>query len=244
MKCAALVLVLCALTLQAQALRIGGGAAPMENILKPIQASFEKATGLKLELHPDGPDTAFREIDLGKLDAATAGLGFQSWLELMAANGYQVKDPKAYVATTIGTDRIHVLVHPDLAVLELSKAQLKGIFSGKVTSWKEVGGPDVPITIVWGTKIPGTNKLFQEKALDNEPMTTKVKPAGTTPEILSAIAQTPGAIGIGPFSTTGDWKVWAPKLDFELGRPIILITKGPPSPSVEKLLAYIRKEAQ
>jgi len=237
-----LLVALSVLSLHSQVLRIGGGAAPMENILKPIQPVFEKATGLKLELHPDGPDKAFRDIDLGKLDAATAGLSFQGWLDLMAASGYEVKNPANYHATTIGTDRIHVLVHPDLALMELSKSQLKAIFTGKVSNWKAVGGPDFPITIVWGTKVPGTNKTFLEKVLEKEPMTSRLQLAGTTPEILAAISQTPGAIGIGPLATTGNWKVWAPKLDVEVGRPIVLITKGPHSQPVQKLLAFIQAE--
>ena len=244
MKSAALILALSLCALQAQSLKIGGGAAPMENILKPLKASLEQATGIKLELHPDGPDTSFRDLDMGKLDAATAGLSFQSWLDLMAANGYTVKDPKGYQVTVIGTDRIHVLLHPDLALMEMTKAQLQGIFAGRVGNWKAVGGPDLPITIVWGTKVPGTNKMFQEKVLDNVAPTAKVKAAGTTPEILAAIAQTPGAIGIGPLSTTSDWKVWAPKLDFELGRPISLITKGSHSAAIQKLLDHIQKHAK
>lgn len=244
MKSLALALALSLCALQAQALRISGGAAPMENILKPIQPGFEKATGIKLELHPDGPDLAFRDLDLGKVDAAAAGLSFQSWLDLMAANGYVVKDPKGYQVSIIGTDRIHVLLHPDLALMDMTKAQLQGIFAGRTRNWKEVGGPDLPITIVWGTKVPGTNKMFQEKVLDNAPPAAKLLSVGTTPEILAAISQTPGAIGIGPLSTTGNWKVWAPKLDFELGRPISLITKGSPSAAIQKLLDHIQKHAK
>ncbi len=244
MKAATLALALSLCSLGAQSLRIGGGAAPMENILKPIQAGFEKATGLKLDLRPDGPDASFRDLDQGKLDAAAAGLSFQGWLDLMAASGYPVKDPKGYQVSVIGTDRIHVLLHPELALMDMTKAQLQGIFAGRIVNWKEVGGPDLPITIVWGTKVPGTNKMFQEKVLDNIAPAAKLRTAGTTPEILAAISQTPGAMGIGPLSTTGDWKVWAPKLDFELGRPICLITKGAHSAEVRTLLDFIQKNAK
>lgn len=51
----------------AEELRIGGGAAPFNNIFKKIQAPFEKATGIKLILREDGPDIAMIQLDHGQI---------------------------------------------------------------------------------------------------------------------------------------------------------------------------------
>ncbi len=52
---------------------------------------------------------------------------------------------KGVVSTLIGWDAIAVVVHPDNPIKNLSKEQLKDIFSQKVTNWQQVGGPDLAI---------------------------------------------------------------------------------------------------
>jgi phosphate transport system substrate-binding protein len=63
-----------------------------------------------------------------------------------------------------------VFVHKDNPVKELTKAQLKGIFTGRIRNWKEVGGKDAPIVpnieILTGKR--ATIEMFQEMILDGE----------------------------------------------------------------------------
>jgi phosphate transport system substrate-binding protein len=223
-------------------LKIGAGAAPTENILKPIKPYFEKATGIKLQILDYGPKQAMLELEKGAIDAATAGLSFEDWLDLMKKEGVPVKDPASLNFVEIGKDRIVVLIHKDNPVNELSKDQLKGIFTGKITNWKEVGGKDMPIIVVWGKLIPGTNKLFVEKILDGEPVLKEVLETTTAAEIKNIIAITPEAIGIGPLAVV-DGSVKAPKIP-DISRPITLVTKGKPSAKVQKLIDFIKGEGQ
>jgi phosphate transport system substrate-binding protein len=221
-------------------LRVGGGAAPIENIFKPIQESLLKTHGITLELNADGPDVAFRLLDQGKLDGASAGLGWGSWLELMKAKGYDVKDPKAYHVETIGEDQIHIFLSPELAVFKLTEAEVQGLLTGTITNWKEAGGPDLPVVPILGTKVPGTNKVFQEKLLGGKPFAPGARTAGTSPEVIALIAQTPGGIGFGPMSAKENFKVWCPPEAPIATRPILFITKGEPSEAIKRMLAFIR----
>ena len=74
------------------------------------------------------------------------------------------------VPTTIAYDAIAVFVHKDNPVKGLTKAQLKGIFTGRIRNWKEVGGKDAPIVpnieILTGKR--ATIEMFQEMILDGE----------------------------------------------------------------------------
>ncbi|MCC6026347.1 MAG: substrate-binding domain-containing protein [Caldimicrobium sp.] len=223
-------------------IKIGAGAAPTENILKPIKPYFEKATGIKLQILDYGPKQAMLELEKGVIDAASAGLSFEDWLDLMKKEGVPVKDPASLNFVEIGKDRIVVLIHKDNPVNELSKDQLKGIFTGKITNWKEVGGKDMPIIVVWGKLIPGTNKLFVEKILDGEPVLKEVLETTTAAEIKNIVAITPEAIGIGPLAVV-DGSVKAPKIP-DISRPITLVTKGKPSAKVQKLIDFIKGEGQ
>lgn len=73
--------------------------------------------------------------------------------------------------TVIGYDAIAVFVHADNPVQNLSKEQLKGIFTGKIKNWKEVGGNNAPIEP--NTEIAGAKRAtmleFQEMVMDGAP---------------------------------------------------------------------------
>lgn len=226
----------------AQELKIGAGAAPTENILKPIKEHFEKATGIKLYIISSGPKIAMEDLQKGSVHAAAAGLSFEDWLTLMKKEGIEIKNPALFQHTVIGKDRIVILLHKDNPVSKLSKDQIKGIFTGKITNWKDVGGKDLPIIVVWGKLIPGTNALFVREMLDGENITKEVLEATTAEDIRHNVASNPEAIGIGPIAII-DATVKSPDTQV-VGRPITLVTIGTPSIEVQKLINYIKGEGQ
>lgn len=226
----------------AEEIKIGAGAAATENILKPIKEHFEKATGVKLTIISSGPKLSMIDLEKGAIDAAAVGLTFEDLLILMKKEGAEVKDPASLQHVTIGKDKIIVLLHKDNPVSKLSKEQLKGIFTGKITNWKDVGGKDMPIIVVWGKLIPGTNSLFVKNILDGESQTKDVLEATTAEDIRQNVASNPEAVGIGPVAVV-DASVKSPETP-EVSRPIIFITKGKPSPNVQKLIDFIKGEGQ
>jgi phosphate transport system substrate-binding protein len=226
----------------AEEIKVGAGAAPTENVFNKIKEPFEKATGIKLVLVSNGPVDALKDLDKGLLDAATGGVTFPDWMELMEKGGYKILDRNVYKYRVIGKDNIKVIVNKGNLVKKLSKEQLKDIFTGKTANWKDVGGKDMPIVVVWGSKIPGTNNVFIKQVMGGEPFTKKVQESTTAAEIKNQVASSPGAIGLSPASGV-DSSVSSPETP-EVGRPITLITKGAPSPAVLKMLDFIRGEGQ
>jgi len=226
----------------AEEIKVGAGAAPTENVLKPIKEHFEKATGIKLQIISSGPKIALQDLEKGAVDAASAGLTFEDWMNLMKKEGAEVNDPASLQQVTIGKDKIVVLVHKDNPVSKLSKEQIKGIFTGKIANWKDVGGKDMPIIVVWGKLIPGTNSLFVKNMLDGESQTKDILEATTAEDVKQNVASNPEAVGIGPAAVV-DATVKSPETP-EVSRPIILVTKGKPSPNVQKLIDFIKGEGQ
>jgi len=226
----------------AEEVKVSAGAAPTENIFEKIKDPMEKAIGLKLILNPCGPVQAIKDIDQGAAHAASGGLTFPDWMELMEKEGYKISDRDAYKYRVIGKDIIKVLVHKNVTVKKLSKDQLKAIFTGKIGNWKEIGGPDVPVVVVWGNKIPGTHNVFQKQIMDGEPYSKKFLEATTADDVKAKVSSTPGAVGLGPVSIV-DASISVPEMP-EVGRPITLITKGAPSPAVLKMLDFIRGDGQ
>lgn len=222
----------------AEDIRIGAGAAPTENILKPIRAAFEKATGITLNTISNGPKQAFIELEKGTVDAAAAGLALDDWWGLLKKEGVAVSNPGAYQGQVIGKDRVVVITHKDNKIPALSKEQLQGIFSGKIQNWKDVGGKDMPIMVVWGNLIPGTNSMFTKVALGGSAVTKEVLDATTAEDVKDKVKSNPEAVGIGPAAVVDD-SIWSPKSP-EVARNITLLTKGAPSAKIQKLLGFIK----
>ena len=72
------------------------------------------------------------------------------------ATGKEVKEFK------VGMDALAVIVHPQNPISELSIDQLSGIFTGKITNWKEVGGPEETILVLSRERNSGTHVYFLE----------------------------------------------------------------------------------
>jgi phosphate transport system substrate-binding protein len=226
----------------AEEVKVGAGAAPAENVFEKIMGPMEKATGIKVVLISNGPVQALKDLDKGLVDAAAGGVTFPDWMAMMDKEGYAVPDKAAYKFRVIGKDVVKVLTNKDVAVKNLSKDQLKSIFTGKIANWKEVGGPDKPVVVLLGSKIPGTQAVFQKQIMDGEAYTAQAKEGTTADDLKTKVAAISGAVCLGPMSVVSD-ATNAPQIP-EVGRPITLITKGEPSGAVLKMLDYIRGEGQ
>ncbi|OGW37865.1 MAG: phosphate ABC transporter substrate-binding protein [Nitrospirae bacterium GWC2_56_14] len=226
----------------ADELRIGAGAAPTENVLKPVKDAFEAKTGIKLLIISSGPKNALNDLERGVVDAASAGLSFDDWLALMKKENSEVKDPTSLDPVIIGKDRIVVLVDKTNQVKSLSKEQLQAIFSGQASSWKEFDGADVPILVVWGKLIPGTNSMFEKNIMGGKAVTKDVLEATTAEDVRQNVMSNPGAVGIGPAAIL-DGSVNSPSTP-EVARVITLLTKGKPADKVQKLIDFIKGEGQ
>lgn len=227
-------------------IRVGGGTAPIDNIFSKIKAAYEKESGNELVLTEDGPDMALIDVDQGKMDIATAGLGFNDFLDLVAKKNVTLKNKDAFKHRVIGNDKIQIYAHKDIGIKTLTKAQTKDIFTGKISNWIDVQGPNVPVTIVLGSKIPGIQKFFKAKVLDNQNYAKDGEFLATDiDEVLLKVATIPGAIGLGPRSLTGEAStniitIQQPGLPPEVvGRPITAITNGPPSAAATSLFKFI-----
>jgi phosphate transport system substrate-binding protein len=225
----------------AEELIVGAGQAPTVNILKPIEEHFEKATGIDLVIITRSPKDALIFLEAGTVEVALGGLSFEDWMKYMKQEGEEIKDPSGLWHMIVGEDRIKVLIHKDNPVSKLTKEQLKGIFNGKITSWNELGGEDIPIAVVW-TKNLGGNVIFTKKILDIPLLRKDMSEVEDSQFAKALVKSNPAAIAIGPLGIIDD-TIKSPETP-EIKRPITIITQGEPSPNVQKLINFIRGEGQ
>lgn len=95
----------------------------------------------------------------------------------------------------VAIDGIAVAVHPTLKIPGLTIAQLRDIYLGKVMNWKEVGGPDLLITVYSGRKGDGsTINFFVESVLGGENFGANIQFISSTREALRQLASNTGGI--------------------------------------------------
>jgi phosphate transport system substrate-binding protein len=227
---------------QAEDIKISSGGAPADSIIKPVIPTFEKTSGDKVNLIYGGATISFKVFDRGDSDVTFAGSSFDDLLAALKREGYEVKDKAAYEVETVGKSKIHVVVNKENSVKALSKEQIKGIFTGTIQNWKEVGGNDDQIMVVISTQNPATMGAFKKLALDGGAYLKDSLDAPTFPEIANVIASNPNAIGFGPYSL-GEAGNKIPQIP-EFSRPVIAVTKGKPSAKVKRFLDYIKGDGQ
>ncbi|PZV10093.1 MAG: phosphate ABC transporter substrate-binding protein [Leptolyngbya sp.] len=95
----------------------------------------------------------------------------------------------------VAIDALAVAVHPGLNISGLTVEQLGDIYTGKLTNWSQVGGPNLPIqAITRPVSAGGTIELFVEQIMKGLGFGATVQTVSTTTEAVRKLAQTPGGI--------------------------------------------------
>ncbi len=94
-------------------------------------------------------------------------------------------------------DALSVYVNETNKIKELSLAQLKDIYQGKITNWKEVGGADEKIILYSRENSSGTYEYFKEHVLLNEDFSQSSQNMSGTAAVVNAVSNDKSGIGFG-----------------------------------------------
>jgi phosphate transport system substrate-binding protein len=227
-----------ALPANAEKLVIHGSSTTMGKIMSKIKDPFEKSSGIQLEIQANGSGAGAKSLAAGKCDVAMAS-------ESLAELKKSVKELDGISNLQehiLGQDSMKVIVNKSNPVASLSKEQLKGLNTGKIKNWKEVGGPDADVIVVTSTKGSGTRSMFSKAVMDGEQYAADAIEAPTTMAEVKEVATMKEAIGAVSDSLVDDTVkvVAAPAIS----RPLILVSKGDPSPAAKKLIDFIKGDGQ
>ncbi|OPZ59768.1 MAG: Phosphate-binding protein PstS 1 precursor [Deltaproteobacteria bacterium ADurb.Bin510] len=155
------------------------------------------------------------------------------------------------VATVVAYDGIAVIVHPTNPVKALSLAQLQAIYTGKITNWSSLGGPQLKIVVLSRDSSSGTYEAFEDLALKKQKVRPDALNAASNQAIAKTVAQTPGAIGyiglgylsprVKALSVDGQACTRANIMSkrYALSRPLYLYTNGQPAGSAKRFIDFI-----
>lgn len=140
--------------------------------------------GRVVNVQGGGSGTGLSQVQAGAVAVGNSDVFAE---EKKGIDSHQLIDNKVAV---IG---ITPVVNPKVGVTDISRSDLKGLFSGEITNWKELGGKDLPVVIINRSEGSGTRLNFERYGLDNGQVkaSQEQEANGMTREIVS---QTPGAI--------------------------------------------------
>lgn len=228
---------------QAENIILIGGSTSIATVINPVKAAFEKATGITLTATAAGSKIALQKLDDGQAEVATAGHTFDELVGNIKKDKVVLKNPveSLNVIQLAQPAGYAVIVNPGNPVAKLSKEQLAGIFSGKITNWKEVGGGDAAILCVVSNLSPGSNDVFSKTFLDGKKISIDTLDASNASDLRQNIASNPDAIGYLPSALVDATIKKVETLPMK-SSPIIMLTVGKPSPKVQKLADFILGE--
>lgn len=220
-------------------IRIEGGGTAILSVFLPIQRRYEKLHGDSLAIKLSTAVKGLINLNEGKIDIAAAAHPLEDIIAGAAKAGVTI-DRSSLVQTQIGENRLAIIANRSSEVHTLSKEQLKAVFTGKITNWKEVGGNDVAVCVVWGQDTEGQNFHFTRVALDGEQVTPNAQFARTHRNIIDRVAQLPGGIGVVSIEMTTPVNRTVDTI--EIWSPIYAITKGNPSAKVQTVIDFYKAE--
>ncbi len=113
----------------------------------------------------------------------------------------------------VALDGLSVYVNPENKLTELTVDQVGDIFTGKIKNWKEVGGPDAPITVYSRENSSGTYEFFKEHILKGKDFAASAQTMPGTAAIVQAIVKDKNGIGYGGAAYGGNSKLLSIKKD-------------------------------
>ena len=215
-------------------------------LVKRLETEEKTAGGL------DIPDTAKEKPCKGQVIATGPGKGLENdtRVELAAKKGINP------VRTAVAVDALVPVVNPKNPINELSLDQLKDIYTGKITNWKELGGADANIVVVSRDTSSGTYETWEEMVMKKAKVMPKALLQASNGAVEQVVAKNPNAIGyvglgylapsikglhIGKVAASAEPAL--PK-EWPLSRELYVFTNGDPAGASGALIKYILDPAK
>jgi phosphate transport system substrate-binding protein len=240
---AAVLLVLLTASVAAAELSYVGSSTLGETIIPPATRAFTAKTGIPFtRIETQGSGKGFEAVLAGQADISGLSRGLTPAEKRLPIH-YEI----------IGYDAMATLVHPSNRVAVLTRRQLKAIYTGRVTNWKEVGGADAPIVPITGVTESGRALLieFRQHVMDGLEYAPRRWEIDRLEDRVAAVASTPTAVAVVSlaFARPGVKAVaiegYSPEPAtvrsgaYLLSRPLLLIARTKARPAARQFMEFM-----
>ena len=169
-----------------------GGSTSMKNVIAALTEGFaEVEPGVTVSYDPTGSGAGITGATDKTLDIG------------LSSRALKDDEKKDVDGTVVALDGIAIIVNQGSKVTDLTVDQLKQMFTGEITNWKDVGGDDGEIVLVGREAGSGTRDGF-ESIVDVKDSCKYAQELTATGAVISAVEANPLAIGYASLSAVGD----------------------------------------
>lgn len=221
-------------------LKYAGSVTVLEGIMKDAAPLFEKRAGTKIALGGGGSSAGVKAALTGTVDIGGVSRDLK-----------EEELKQGLVPYTIAWGAVGLVANKNIPVDNLTTKQAKEILTGKITNWKDVGGPNEPIRVLVSTPGCACREEFQELVMDKEPYVgvAVISPMKTLSE---TVKNTPGSVGPLATAVIEKDKVKIITIDgvgptpenvknkkYKASRQVNLVTKGPASGKAKEFIDFM-----
>lgn len=188
----------------------------------------------------------------GSSAGARAALSGTAHIGMMSRE--PAESEKELVPTVIAVDALALIIHRDNKVVDLTKDQIKDIFSGRITDWGELGGTPGAIHVISREEGSGTRDAFDGLIMEGDDVLARAIVQDSNGAVRETVARDPRAIGYVSLGLVDD-RVRAVTVDgarasvtsvqrgeYTLVRPFLFVVKGDYTPEAKEFLDFVLSE--
>ncbi len=236
----------------AEDLRIDGSTTVLPIAQKAAEVFMKKHAVIKVFVSGSGSGTGLKALIDGTTNIATSSREAKD-KEISSGREKGV----TLTAHKVALDGIVPIVHPTMKIDNITMEQLRDIYNGKIKSWKELGGPARPISVVSRDTSSGTYEVWEERILKGDKVRPDALLVVSNGQAVQTVAQNKfaiGYIGIGYVEKSvkvlkfGGRTASANSVrdgSWPIARPLFMYTNGKPSGVIAKFIDFmLSKEGQ
>jgi phosphate transport system substrate-binding protein len=212
-------------------------------IVEPYVSAVEAETGIKIVSIPNKSNFGLLALVDGKANLAMLSTSLDSQINLLGKSNPD-QSFEGLQAFEIARTRVAFVVHHHNPVRYLPLESIRKILVGETRNWKELGGQDLPIRVVAVRTGGGVLATVENRLLGSghisAPNTIRLL-VGT--QIVTVVAQEPGAIGITQLAIVKSSNVVELTTDEPVKQILSLVSLGTPSANSMTVIEALRRKA-
>jgi len=166
------------------------GSTTVLPIMQKVSEAYMARTNVSITIEGSGSGNGIQALINSTCDIAMSSREMREGeLQSASGNGLQVKE------IVVAHDMIVPIIHPSNPVTGFTTAQLKAIYDGSITNWKDLGGRDAQIVVLSRDTSSGTYEIWSEKIMNKADVSRGALLQASSGAVISSVANNPLAIG-------------------------------------------------
>ena len=228
---------------RADPLTVQGSTTLAERLIIPRQGEIEALSGQSLKVVPTRSDIGILRLFYGGSEFAMISTSLANEIAFLRRDYPDL--PYARLRSfEVARARVAFVVNPTNPLHDLDAGRLRGLLTGEITNWRQVGGANLPVRVVFVTGGDGVTLSVTDALLGGTTIEApEVIRVRKSIEVVQVVEQEPAALGIAPFWLARDHQLRDLMSAAPVEQELNLVTLGEPTPAQRAVIDAVQRAA-